>query len=92
MNAGPAASARLLQKVVGAEQDGSVGDATLGAVRAARPREIIDEFTKLKMARYKEMRGWDTFGDGWTARADAVRNAALDMLAPTMLGPRAVAA
>ena len=92
VNAGPAASAKLLQKVVGAEQDGSVGDATLGAVGAARPREIIDEFTKLKMARYKEMRGWDTFGDGWTARSDAVRNAALDMLAPTMLGPRAVAA
>ena len=92
VNAGPAASAKLLQKVVGAEQDGSVGDATLGAVGAARPREIIDEFTKLKMVRYKDMRGWDTFGDGWTARSDAVRNAALDMLAPTMLGPRAVAA
>ena len=92
VNAGPGTAARILQKTVGAEQDGSIGDATLGATRAMRPREIVEGFTRLKMERYRGLDDWPTFGRGWTARSDGVRVAALDMIAPAMLGPRPLAA
>lgn len=92
VHAGPGASARVLQKSVGAEQDGSIGDATIAATCAARPREVIEEFHRHKLARYQEMPAWATYGKGWGARAEAIRIAAIDMVAPTMIGPRAVAA
>lgn len=92
VHAGPAASARVLQKAVGAEVDGSIGDATVGATNAARPRTTLDEFHRLKLERYQKMDGWKTYANGWSNRADAIRTAALDMLAPAMLGPRPLAA
>lgn len=82
VNAGPTRSTRLLQQIVRAEVDGGVGDQTIGLVRTMPPAEIIEQFSTRKIAFYKELKGWETYGDGWTNRVEIIRKAALGMLAP----------
>ncbi|GLK75901.1 hypothetical protein GCM10008171_11550 [Methylopila jiangsuensis] len=82
VNAGPAASARLLQKAAGAEADGSVGPATLAAVGAAPPDKLIEAFHAAKLAHYRGLSDWKTFGRGWVNRAAIVREKALAMARP----------
>lgn len=83
VNAGPATSARLLQRAAGAEADGSVGPATLAAVRTASPEKLIDAFHAAKLAHYRGLDDWKTFGKGWVNRATIVREKALAMAKPS---------
>lgn len=79
VNAGPARSAKLLQKVVGANQDGAIGPATLAAVAVMKAPDIIRRFGELRLEYYRGLDGWDTFGNGWKNRTAAVEDAALRM-------------
>jgi len=80
VNAGPSRSAKLLQRVVGAAADGSIGPATLGAAKSAKPVDIVHRFSELRLEYYKSLRHWKTFGRGWTNRTNAVERAALAMI------------
>lgn len=79
VNAGPATSAKMLQKIVGADPDGAIGPATLRCVALMKPRDIIDEMARRRLAYYKGLDDWDVFGKGWTNRTEIVAAAAREM-------------
>lgn len=79
VNAGPSRAAKILQKVVGAEADGSIGPRTIAAAKAGSAREAISAMAKERLAFYQKLPTWETFGNGWTNRTKAVEAAALAM-------------
>ena len=81
VNAGVNRSAKTLQQVVGAAQDGMVGPITLAAVDAVDPAHIITRFSQLRMQFYRSLSTWPTFGKGWTARTEKTEKEAESMLA-----------
>ena len=80
VNAGVGRSARMLQDVVAVEQDGQVGPITLGATSQTDAEFIVTTFSDRRLAYYRKLSHWDTFGRGWTRRTTETREAALDML------------
>lgn len=75
VNSGPSRAAKYLQKVVGVSQDGQIGPATIAAVRAIDPKDIIRQINANRLAFMKRIRGgklWATFGRGWQRRVDEV--------------------
>ena len=84
VNSGPDRAAKYLQKVVGATQDGKIGPATIKAVKAVLPANVIhrlcdERLAFLKRITSKGKRLWDTFGKGWSNRVRDVRTEALTM-------------
>lgn len=79
VNAGPSRAARLLQKAVAAEQDGSIGPRTIAAARAGSAREAISAMADARIEYYKGLDGWAVYGNGWTNRTKSVETAALAM-------------
>ncbi|SHK13865.1 Lysozyme family protein [Roseomonas rosea] len=79
VNAGAGRSLRLLQRSVGVTPDGSVGPITLAAVRACRSAELIGRLAEGRLAYYRGLSTFPTFGRGWTRRVDHARQAALAM-------------
>jgi uncharacterized protein (TIGR02594 family) len=88
VNSGPATGARWLQAALGVLADGSIGPVTLRAAQGATDRAgVITRATSNRMAALQRMRGWATFGKGWTNRVADVRRSALAMAgvpAPTV--------
>ncbi|MCA8882232.1 MAG: glycoside hydrolase family 108 protein [Rhodobacteraceae bacterium] len=79
VNAGVRRAAKLLQKVVFVEQDGQIGQITLGAARALEPEHVINSFSDGRMEHYRSLPHWDTFKGGWTRRTSETRTTALNM-------------
>jgi hypothetical protein len=77
VNAGPRRALRMLQKVVGVTQDGSIGPITLAAVNARRAADIVNDFSRERLDYYRSLENFASFGRGWTNRTEAVREAAL---------------
>ena len=82
VNAGPGRSAKLLQKAVGAADDGSVGDATIAAARAKSPQEVVRKMSELRLDYYRSLSGFATYGHGWSNRTTDVEKAAMAMIEP----------
>lgn len=80
VNAGVSRSAKILQKVVFVEQDGQIGQITLGAARTLDPGEIISAMSDARMDYYRGLPDWKTFKTGWTRRTGESRAAALGMI------------
>ena len=76
VNAGPGRAAKILQKAVGAEDDGSVGSATIAAAKVKAPLEIINQMTQGRLDFYRGLPTFATFGVGWTNRTHQVQTAA----------------
>lgn len=72
VNAGPRTAVKVLQRVVGVTDDGSVGPITLSAVRAADPLKLLDQLAEARLAHYRALADFATFGAGWTARTQQV--------------------
>ncbi len=75
VNSGPSRAAKYLQAVVGVSQDGKIGPATITAVRARAPKDVIRQLCANRIAFMKRIRGgslWKTFGKGWQRRVDDV--------------------
>ena len=79
VNAGPGRAAKILQKAVGAEADGSVGSATVAAAKVKAPLEIINQMTQGRLDFYRGLPTFATFGVGWTNRTHQVQTAATAM-------------
>ncbi|MFD2181129.1 peptidoglycan-binding protein [Rhodoplanes azumiensis] len=75
-------AAKLLQKVVGANEDGSVGPVTLGAVGLMTPRAIV---TRLSELRRERLRMLQTGGAGAAAAVGTSRIEDVDTLAREMI-------
>ncbi len=79
VNAGPRRSVKLLQRVTGVIDDGSVGPKTLAAVCAANPLDLIGELADERLAYYRSLDNFDAFGNGWTNRTRHVSTVARAM-------------
>jgi lysozyme family protein len=77
--AGPHRAAEHLQQAVGAKVDGSIGDRTLAAVRAADPRRVINAVCAERLAYLKTRPGWPFFKNGWSNRVATVEQVARGM-------------
>ncbi|WP_198666050.1 glycosyl hydrolase 108 family protein [Tropicimonas sp. IMCC34043] len=80
VNAGPGRAARLLQKVVGANQDGMIGPVTVAAAKAVDPAFIIKRYSELRLEYYKGLSTWPRFGRGWARRTAETLTRAQSML------------
>lgn len=83
VNAGPARAGRYLQRMVGAAEDGVVGDATIAAVSAWVARhtaaEAVLRYQEARRGYYRQLGTFATFGRGWLRRVDETQAEALRM-------------
>jgi len=78
VNQGIGASAKLLQRSVGAVPDGQVGPLTLASIaRHGDYPTIITEFAARRGKRYAETNNFDRFGLGWMRRVFQVHSESL---------------
>jgi len=80
VNAGPMTSVKILQRVIGVTDDGSVGPLTLAAVNRSKTGDLVPKFAEARLDYYKTLPGWATYGNGWGNRVARVRAAALAMV------------
>ena len=79
VNSGPSRAIKFLQRVVGVEQDGLIGPATLRAVNELSAASIIEELCNARMKFLRGLNTWETFKRGWTSRVVGVEDEALKM-------------
>jgi lysozyme family protein len=80
VNMGVGQSIRLLQKSLGCVPDGVIGPNTMKAINDADAKTMIDKFSEQKEQFYRSLNTFTTFGKGWLARIEHVRQAALKLL------------
>jgi lysozyme family protein len=86
VNSGPRRAAELLQGIVGAVPDGSIGPATIRAVakavasRVSGLATLVAAFQDAYRAYYRSLHDFDVFGRGWLNRADEVQRQAEAMI------------
>lgn len=73
VNSGVNRACRFLQRAVGAAEDGDIGPATLAAVKAIPPRNIINTLCAERVAFLKTLSNFPTFGEGWLDRVARVQ-------------------
>jgi lysozyme family protein/peptidoglycan hydrolase-like protein with peptidoglycan-binding domain len=76
VNAGPGLSAKMLQHVVGAAPDGSIGDATLAATKVMAPRDVVKEISNGRLDYYRDLPNGNLLRD----RTATVERIALEMI------------
>jgi len=80
VNAGPGRAAKLLQQAVGVTADGAIGPATLKAVAAMQPADLIEKYSAAKEAFYRSLPTFETFGKGWLRRVAEVKTISEGMI------------
>lgn len=82
--ADPVDAAKMLQKVVGVAEDGSVGPVTLGAVALMTPRDIVVRLSELRRQQLKNQAA--STADSRQSRIGDVANNALKMIEASVAG------
>lgn len=77
VNAGPSRAIKMLQRVVGASNDGIIGPETLRLVRIRDATGVVIAYGEARLDYYRSLRHFDTFGKGWTARTEHIQKQAL---------------
>ena len=80
-------AAKTLQQVVGAEADGSVGDATLAATKAMPASDVVKRISQRRLEYYQALPDAANFIRGAMSRTNAVEKAALDMMSAGRSAP-----
>ena len=81
INSGPGRAIKFLQGCVGADMDGVLGPKTMAAVRAADPKQLVEDYAKRRLSFLQDLPTWGTFGKGWSRRVAEVENTASTMIA-----------
>lgn len=68
VNSGPGRAARLLQRAVGAEEDGSVGPQTVMSILNMPPDRVLRRLDAHRLLLMAEDPTWPAFGRGWVKR------------------------
>jgi lysozyme family protein len=76
VNAGTGRSAKMLQQVVGAADDSSIGDATIAATKAMAPRDVIKEMSNRRLDYYRDLPNANLLRN----RTAAVEKTAMEMI------------
>lgn len=79
VNSGPSRSVQFLQRIVGVEADGVMGQITLAAVKERDPEALIAALCDNRLAWLKRLKTWGTFGKGWTRRVTEAKATGLAM-------------
>ena len=79
VNAGTGRAAKLLQRAVGAKEDGVIGPITLMKVDSEDHTNIINRMAVYREQHYRALSNFDVFGRGWLRRNDETRKQALAM-------------
>ena len=91
VNSGPDRAIRQLQRLLGVAADGQIGPITLAAIakRNAGPAlaGLIAALCDARLRFLKQLKGFATFGKGWTRRVAAIRSAALAASGSSPLSP-----
>jgi lysozyme family protein len=80
MNSGTGRSAKAIQKICGATQDGAIGPKTLALIGKQDTQYVVEEFGKIRQDFYESLKTFDTFGKGWTRRNKETTEKALEMI------------
>ena len=80
VNSGTGRSAKAIQKICGATQDGAIGPKTLALIGTQNTQYVIEEFGKIRQEFYESLKTFDTFGKGWTRRNKETTEKALEMI------------
>ena len=80
VNSGTGRSAKAIQKICGASQDGAIGPKTLALIGTQNTQYVIEEFGKIRQDFYESLKTFDTFGKGWTRRNKETTAKALEMI------------
>lgn len=67
-NSGPGRAARLLQRAVGAEEDGSIGPQTLMSIHNMPVDRILRRLDAHRNLLFTDDPSWPSFGRGWIRR------------------------
>lgn len=81
VNSGPSRAAKALQRAVGATRDGVIGPKTLALVASANLMEVVHHVYEERQRFYENLRGYPTFGRGWSRRNLETRDQALQLAA-----------
>jgi lysozyme family protein len=68
VNSGPGRAARLLQRAVGAVEDGSIGPKTLMSIHNMPPDRVLRRLDAHRLLLMAEDPTWPAFGRGWVKR------------------------
>jgi lysozyme family protein len=79
VNAGPGEAVKMLQKIIGVIQDGSIGPITLSALAQLKPRDLISRYSDARLAFYKALNKPE-FEQGWATRVNQIEIAASNMM------------
>tara|TARA_E500000318_G_scaffold91023_1_gene89148 strand:+ start:84 stop:593 length:510 start_codon:yes stop_codon:yes gene_type:complete len=80
VNSGTGRSAKAVQKICGAAQDGAIGPKTLTLVNGQDTQYMVEEFGKIRQNFYESLSTFNTFGKGWTRRNTETTKKALEMV------------
>jgi len=78
VNSGPPIAIKKLQKTVGVDADGIIGNFTLSGAHAIRPHLFLYEYSTKRIMYLSQLNNFDRYGTGWTRRV-------CDSLVQTML-------
>ena len=81
VNHGVSRAAKFLQGVVGAEQDGVIGSKTLAMVDKMEQADIVEALCLEREDFYRNLKTFNTFGNGWLNRNSGVKATSLEMIA-----------
>ena len=79
VNSGPGRAAKMLQKVLGVNQDGAIGPKTLLKAASIDSEKLVVDYNAERLAFLMALPTWDTFGKGWGRRVAEVTKEASTM-------------
>ena len=79
VNSGTSRSAKALQGVIGAVQDGGIGPITLKMLAEHDATEVLHKMHDKRQGFYEGLSTFDTFGKGWTRRNKEALEEALQL-------------
>jgi lysozyme family protein len=79
VNSGTGRAAKYLQQIAGVTADGVIGPRSMEAIKNCDAEDVVDEICNMRMTFLKNLGTFDTFGKGWTARVNDVKDKATEM-------------
>lgn len=79
VNSGTGRPAKVIQRYIGATQDGAIGPKSLTLVAENDPSKIIQYLYEQRQKFYEGLKHFKTFGKGWTRRNQETLKAAMEM-------------
>jgi len=80
VNGGVGRAAKILQRCVGATEDGAIGPKTMALVTQVPVKQMIIRFSEQRRLFYKGLKAFETFGRGWLRRTDECESKAFEMI------------